>query len=122
MDATGIFYVFLHVSDLARSKQFYADAVGWTLNTDTPEVGGFMFGSGYLVIRQDDRPDDQRSYGGGQQVAVLVDDVGATHRQLADAGVEVSAVADQHWGERNFSFQDPDGYTWVVGKPTTEVR
>ena len=117
MSAQGIFYVFLYVSDLDRSKAFYKDVMGWTLNTDTPEVGGFAFGNSYLVIRGDDRDAADRRFAGGQHVAVMVDDVDAEHRRLLAAGAQVGDVADQPWGERNFSLSDPDGYEWVIAQP-----
>ena len=41
MAATGIFYVFAFVSDLARSKRFYGETLGWTLGTDEADVAGF---------------------------------------------------------------------------------
>jgi catechol 2,3-dioxygenase-like lactoylglutathione lyase family enzyme len=117
MSAKGIFYVFAHVSDLARSKRFYGETLGWTLNTDEADVAGFAFGSGYLVIHTDDRGADARRYGGGLSVEVQVDDVDAEHARLAHLGVAVGEVRDQPWGERNFFFADPDGYTWSFGQP-----
>lgn len=118
MMAKGIFYVFASVSDLARSKQFYGETLGWKLGTDETDVAGFGFGSGYLVIRADDRPPDVRRYAGGMYVEVQVDDVDAEHARLAQLGVTVSDLCDRPWGERNFSFADPDGYTWSYGQPT----
>jgi len=32
-------------------------------------------------------------------------------------GVVVSELRDQPWGERNFYFDDPDGYVWAYGEP-----
>src|SRR5215468_12188107 len=75
MTAKGIFYVFALVSDLARSKRFYGETLGWTLGTDEPDVAGFSFGSGYLVLHTDDRSGSARPYAGGMHVAVQVDDV-----------------------------------------------
>jgi uncharacterized glyoxalase superfamily protein PhnB len=49
-------------------------------------------------------------------VAVQVDDADAEHARLRSRGVPVGDVQDQPWGERNFSFLDPDGYTWVYGQ------
>lgn len=46
MTAKGIFYVFAFVSDLAGSKSFYAETLGWKLGTDEQDVAGFSFGSG----------------------------------------------------------------------------
>jgi uncharacterized glyoxalase superfamily protein PhnB len=80
-------------------------------------VAGFSFGSGYLVVHADDRPADARRYAGGMHVAVQVDDVDAEHARLRKLGVEVIDLWDAPWGERNFSFDDPDGYTWWYGQP-----
>jgi catechol 2,3-dioxygenase-like lactoylglutathione lyase family enzyme len=118
MAEQGIFYVFAFVSDLARSKRFYAETLGWTLGTDEKDVAGFAFGGGYLVIHADDRAPGARRYGGGMHVAVKVDDVAAEHARLRARGVAVSELHDQPWGQRDFSFDDPDGYTWWYGQPT----
>jgi catechol 2,3-dioxygenase-like lactoylglutathione lyase family enzyme len=116
MAIKGIFYVFAEVSDLARSKKFYSETLGWKLNTDEKDVAGFAFGSAYLVIHATGK---KRSAGGASMyVEVQVDDVNAEHARLKELGVEVGKVNDQHWGERNFSFQDPDGHTWFYGEST----
>ena len=116
MTAKGIFYVFEHVSDLARSKKFYGETLGWKLSTDEDDVAGFAFGSGYLVIHADNRGGDSRCYAGGMHVEVQVEDVDAEHARLRRLGVKVGELRDQPWGERNFSFDDPDGYVWSYGQ------
>jgi catechol 2,3-dioxygenase-like lactoylglutathione lyase family enzyme len=117
MAVKGVFYVFLLVSDLARSKRFYGETLGWKLGTDEKDVAGFAFGSAYLVIHADDRPGQAARYTGGSHVAVMVEDVDAEHARLAKSGVGVSELRDQPWGgERNFYFQDPDGYTWAYSQ------
>jgi catechol 2,3-dioxygenase-like lactoylglutathione lyase family enzyme len=118
MALKGIFYVLAHVSDLGRSKRFYQDQLGWTLGTDEPRVAGFSFGSGYLVLHVDDRPKESRHYFGGMHVEVQVDDAAAEHSRLKAQGVEVGELHDQPWGERNFTFSDPDGYVWSYGQAT----
>jgi uncharacterized glyoxalase superfamily protein PhnB len=35
----------------------------------------------------------------------------------ADDLVDVSSIHARPWGERNFSFSDPDGYLWEYGQP-----
>jgi catechol 2,3-dioxygenase-like lactoylglutathione lyase family enzyme len=117
MAIKGIFYVFARVSDLARSKRFYGETLGWKLGTEEKDVAGFAFGSGYLVIHADDGRGPARG-AGGMHVEVQVEDVNAEHARLKELGVDVGEVCDQPWGERNFSFQDPDGYTWSYGQPT----
>ena len=50
-------------------------------------------------------------------VEVRVSDLDAQHAQLAQHGVGVSPIQVQPWGERNFTFTDPDGYLWEYGQP-----
>jgi catechol 2,3-dioxygenase-like lactoylglutathione lyase family enzyme len=114
--AKGIFYVFALVSDLDRSKAFYRDTIGWQLGTDENRVAGFSFGSGYLVLHADGRGGSHRHYAGGLQVDVQVEDAAAEHSRLAKLGVNVGPLTNQPWGERNFTFTDPDGYVWFVGQ------
>lgn len=116
MTETGVFYVFAQVSDLQRSKRFYGETLGWKLGTDEPEVAGFAFGEGYLVLHRDERTDDARPYAGGMHIGVKVGDVDAEHARLKRLGVAVGELVDQPWGERNFFFNDPDGYTWSYGQ------
>lgn len=117
MAINGIFYVFAHVSDLERSKTFYGETLGWKLGTDEPEVAGFSFGSGYLVVHADGRGPGAQRYVGGMHVAVQVEDAAAEHARLKAAGLAVGELADLPWGERSFSFPDPDGYLWAYGQP-----
>ncbi len=116
MATEGIFYVFAHVSDLARSKRFYGETLGWKLGTEEADVAGFAFGSGYLVIHAEGRDAQSVRYAGGMHVEVRVDDVDAEHARLKKLGVGVGELRDQPWGERNFEFRDPDGYVWSYGQ------
>jgi catechol 2,3-dioxygenase-like lactoylglutathione lyase family enzyme len=116
MSAKGIFYVFAFVSDLERSKAFYRDQIGWTLGTDEHGVAGLAFGTGYFILHVENRPPAERRYGGGMHVAIMVEDAAGEHARLAKNGVPVTAVVDQPWGERSFTFTDPDGYEWSVGQ------
>ena len=50
-----------------------------------------------------------------------MDDVDAEHERLRRLGVTVSDLEDRPWGERNFSFVDPDGYRWSSGQPKQEA-
>jgi catechol 2,3-dioxygenase-like lactoylglutathione lyase family enzyme len=113
----GIFYVHAKVADLQRAKQFYGETLGWKLHTDEREVAGFWFGSGYLVAVLDASAPDRPARAEGMYVAVRVSDIEAEHARLSRHGVQVSAVQRQPWGERNFSFTDPDGYLWLYGEP-----
>lgn len=121
MEIEGIFYVYAKVADLKRAKQFYGDTLGWKLHTDEPQVAGFWFGSGYLVAGLDQGAAGGRDRTEGMHIAVQVSDIEAEHVRLAERGVEVSPIQRRPWGERNFSFKDPDGYLWEYGQPTSDV-
>jgi predicted enzyme related to lactoylglutathione lyase len=113
MSIEGIFYVYAEVTDLGRTKRFYADMLGWKLNTDEPEVAGFWFGSGYLVahLNPSATPASDRMH-----VAVKLNDLEAEHARLSEIGVEVGKLEVKPWGERSFTFTDPDGYRWVYAQ------
>lgn len=116
MAIKGIFYVEAFVSDLAASKQFYGETLGWQLHTDEPGVAGFYFGTGYLVILEDRRSEEEHRYGGGMHVEVQVEALDQEYDRLKNAGIEVSEIEVRPWGERNFNFSDPDGYQWAYGE------
>lgn len=118
MAIEGIFYVYAQVADLQRAKQFYGETLGWKLHTDEQHVAGFWFGSGYLVAGLAAGAADGRAHPEGMHVAVRVSDIEKEHARLSERGVQVSPVQRRPWGERNFSFTDPDGHQWVYGEPS----
>ena len=122
MKAKGIFYVFIYVSDLERSKAFYRDTLGWKLGTEEGNVAGLAFGAGYVVMHQDNRNPDARRYAGGMNVSVNVESADAEHARLSASGAKVTALSDWPWGERNFSITDPDGYSWIISQAIQTSR
>lgn len=118
MATKGIFYIEAYVSDFERSKKFYSEVLGWKLNTDLPEVAGFFFGSAYLVIMAEKRAPEDRRYAGGMHVEVQVDDIDEDYARLKQQGIEVGEISEKPWGERKFTFCDPDGYPWSYGQPS----
>ena len=122
MAVKGIYYVLVFTSDLDRSRKFYRDILGWSLGTDEHGVAGFSFGTGYLILHEDNRPAGARTYGGGMHVEVAVDDARAEHARLKGLGLAVGEVKDQPWGERSFNFTDPDGYQWSYGQDIAPPR
>lgn len=114
----GVFYVHLQVSDLVRSRAFYAQALGWTLHTDETDVAGLWFGAGYVVLTAERRAPEERVYGGGAAVAVKAGDLDAEHARLSAGAAGPSPIETKPWGERSFTIQDPDGYRWVFCQAT----
>ena len=113
MAIKGLFYVHAEVTDIARSKRFYREVLGWELQTDEKDVAGFAFGSAYLVLVTGK---STASRSDALYVAVEVSDVDAEYARLKGLGVEVGELRDYPWGERKFSFRDPDGYLWSYGE------
>jgi uncharacterized glyoxalase superfamily protein PhnB len=109
--ATGIFYVFAFVSDLARSKDS-GETLGWKLSADESTWPASPSAAA-TVIHTDDRHEEARCYAGGMQVEVRVDDVDAEHERLRKLGVAVSDLDDQPWGERTSSSSTP---TAIAGR------
>lgn len=120
MSIKGLFYIEVFVSDFERSKKFYDEVLGWKLETDLPEVAGFYFGTGYLVLVGETRPREERIYAGGMSVEVEVEDVSFEHKRLKEKGVDIGELEDKPWGESKFTFKDPDGYQWAYGQASSQ--
>ena len=114
MAIKGVFYVYIEVSDLARSKKFYGETLGWQLGTDEKEVAGFSFGSGYLVMHGGTKPAPSNS----MHVSVQIDNAQEEYERLKGIGLKVSDFYNQPWGEQSFSFRDPDGHLWYYSQST----
>jgi catechol 2,3-dioxygenase-like lactoylglutathione lyase family enzyme len=128
--------VVVPVTDVERSKRFYAEQLGFTVDSDarsgpirvvqlTPPGSGCSITLGPLVVES--VPE------GSARFQLVVNDIEAARRKLLESGVEVSDV--QQFGERgaqpghggNYNafvfFKDPDGNNWgvqeVTHRPTT---
>ncbi|HEX4217022.1 MAG TPA: VOC family protein [Acidimicrobiales bacterium] len=109
--------VAIPVSDVDRSKAFYADQVGFTADVDqtvsdeirfvqlTPPGSACSIALGKGVV--DTEP------GSTHGLQLVVPDVEAARAELVQRGVEVSAVQTFPWGSFVF-FSDPDGNGWSV--------
>jgi len=118
MTVKGINCLSIYVTDLQRSKVFYAETLGWVVTTEAPGIAGLAFGASYLVIHSDDRGNLDHRCAGGMHAVVQVEGVDAEHARLKSLGVAVTDLRDQSWGQRTFTFTDPDGYMWVYSQPT----
>jgi catechol 2,3-dioxygenase-like lactoylglutathione lyase family enzyme len=119
------------VSDVDAAKAFYAETLGWTVDVDhragetfrvvqlTPPGSACSISVGTGIS-----PAEPGSY---QGMHLVVDDVEAARRELAERGVDVSEPF--HFGAEGqtpglhperadygtyLSFSDPDGNGWLV--------
>ncbi|VXC32166.1 Glyoxalase [Aeromicrobium sp. 9AM] len=101
-------YVELAATDLARLKQFYADAFGWAFNDYGPDYAGI----------QGRTPEDPEVGGlnpeskpsrGGVFVQLYSDDLDATAEAIRSAGGEIVDGPYGFPGGRRLHFVDPSG-------------
>ena len=122
--------VTIPVSDLDRSRDFYAEKVGFTVDIDHT-ANGFRFlqltppGSGCSIHLR--KADAERPAGSIRDLFLVVTDVRAAHDHLADHGVDVGEVQVFDSGKYRPArpgeslnlvgcsfFNDPDGNGWCV--------
>lgn len=98
--------------DLAQTRAFYADFLGFDVAMDEP--GFTMFaspGNRTAQITVADRHNPGHDRGISQaQVSVEVEDVDAAHAEAVRRGLEiVYPLTDEPWDVRRFFVKDPDG-------------
>jgi catechol 2,3-dioxygenase-like lactoylglutathione lyase family enzyme len=121
--------VVVPVSDVDRAKAFYTDAVGFHLDVDHRAGDDFRVvqltptGSACSVVLMK----NAQAAGSLQGLQLVVRDIAAAHRQLAENGVPVGEVFHFEDGTQTtgadpgrndygtfVSFSDPDGNGWLV--------
>jgi len=111
------------VTDVDRAKAFYESA-GFNADHDHRVSDDLRFvqltpqGSACSIcLGEGITPAEPGSVKGMQMV---VSDIEAAHAELSDAGIEVSDIDRQAWGDFVY-FSDPDGNAWAVQsiKPVT---
>jgi predicted enzyme related to lactoylglutathione lyase len=105
-------------SDVERSKAFYVDRVGFTLDHDvepgngmrvvqlTPPGSACSIVLGVGISARDAAP--------VRNLHLVVDDLDDARRMLVGNGIDVSDVDDMGGGIRYAYFSDPDGNSWAL--------
>ena len=109
-------YVILLCEDMAASRSFYRDVMGFPLEEDHEDWAKFRVGSGFLTLRPRGlwlAWDDGSSGPGAASVQlafqVAPKAVSECHAELVRRGVEiVEPPKDQDFGHRTLFFRDPD--------------
>ncbi len=129
------------VSDMDRSKKFYADKVGFAVDLDDEVAPGVRIiqmtpsGSRCSIAMLQGMPPapgtKPMAPGTLQGLQICVKDIEAARAELLDRGVDVSPV--RHLGESGWAdgkggtwnsfmtFEDPDGNGWVVQEAPSEL-
>jgi catechol 2,3-dioxygenase-like lactoylglutathione lyase family enzyme len=109
--------VAIPVSDVDRAKAFYVEQAGFNADHDHVVSDDMRFvqltppGSACSIAIGKGITDKTPGSVGG--LLMVVPDIEAAHRHLAERGVAVTDVHDEAWG-RFVEFDDPDGNSWSV--------
>ncbi len=118
--------IMIGVEDLARSKKFYGEGLGCTIDQDHPNFVSFNLGDGssslglyeWEAAAQDAGVSSEGSGFRGVSFHFIVPSSEAVDEVMSNAvaaggGVVKEAAASQ-WGGYFGYFSDPDGYLWKV--------
>jgi predicted enzyme related to lactoylglutathione lyase len=102
-------YIEFAVSDIARSREFYGKAFGWTFKDYGPAYCEFSDGrlTGGFAKGDPVTP-------GGPLVILFADDLSDAQRRLEAAGARIVKPVFAFPGGRRFHFLDLDGYELAV--------
>jgi hypothetical protein len=108
-------YVEFSVSDIARSRDFYGKAFGWSFKDYGPGYCEFNDGrlTGGFALGGDGNPGGPVG-SGGPLVILYADDLAETQSRVEAAGAKIVRPAYSFPGGRRFHFADPDGYVLAV--------
>ncbi len=121
--------IMIGVEDLARSKRFYGEGLGCTIDHDYPNFVSFNLGDGSSSLALYEREAAAHDAGvsaegsgfRGVSFHFIVASNDAVDEVLGKAvtagGGVVKEAAASPWGGYFGYFSDPDGYLWKVAAP-----
>ncbi|MDA0655453.1 MAG: VOC family protein [Proteobacteria bacterium] len=105
-------YIEYNVSDIARSKEFYGYAFGWSFTDYGPDYCEFSDGQmkgGFAAAE-----DPSAIKPGGALVILYGDDLMELQGRVEAAGGAIVKTVFEFPGGQRFHFTDPDGYELAV--------
>lgn len=118
---TGVHHIALRSADLARSRRFYLETLGFAPVLEAPNIFLFLAGATAVAVRgaEAGTPGGDRFNPfrvGLDHVALACSDQQELERvtsALTAAGVENTGVnLDETLGKQYVAFKDPDGIAW----------
>ncbi len=112
MQISGLEFLFLEVNNLEESVAFYRDSLGFAVSKHSPESEPPLatVQAGNLKISLAQHLETMLKRGRGVSFFIGVSDVDDYYKQLRAKDVEVYPPADEGWGGRFITLQDPDKY------------
>ena len=127
MSVKGLELLLLEVNSLADSLPFYVETLGMKVAAHAPEAEPPMatLHAGLLRITLVEQPETMLRRGRGVHFFLTVTDVDHFYERLKSVGADVSPPADEGWGGRFVTLEDPDKYrlffvTWNDSKAMTD--
>ena len=109
---TGLDLLFLEVNNLEESLAFYSESLGFeTLSKDLeadPPMATLRAGKLRITLAQ--HLETMLRRGRGVHLFMGAPDVDAYYQTLIDRGVYLAPPADEGWGGRFITLEDPDKY------------
>ena len=109
---TGLDLLFLEVNNLEESAAFYSDVLGFEIESNNadaePPIASLRSGSLRITLVQ--QLETMLKRGRGVHFVLSVDDVDDFHKKISAQQLAITEPADEGWGGRFVSLQDPDGY------------
>ena len=102
------------VSDMEASLAFYRDALGFTVQLETPDWAELTSPSGGLGLHAGGERIDAKTRAAGRvNFTLRVDDLDTACNALRERGVQfIMGPTPQDFGVTMAVFQDPDGVSW----------
>lgn len=119
------FFVELFVTDLARSRQFYVEALGFQVTRDEPAYVALKQGEVHVNLgpfaglREGHHLKvEGMPLGSRVEFCLEVDDLQAAYQRALNAGAKIETpIKERPWGRTDFRLVDPDGAYWRVTTP-----
>ena len=111
---TGLDLLFLEVNSLEESVEFYHEQLGLEIVTNTPESEPPMatLRAGRLRITLVEQLETMLKRGRGVHFFLGVENVDDYYERLRASGADVAPPAEEGWGGRFITVQDPDKYRY----------
>ena len=123
---TGVSHVFLLVSNLSRSVQFYGELLERAPASEDARHARFDLGPIFVTIHEDLTPAERSIWkvdpvpkrrGWGVYFTFQTDNLEATYGKLASIGAEILTTPKATpWATMMFTVKDPDGYLLEISQ------
>ena len=110
----------IYTSNLEESIKFYQGILGFEIEEYYPDnenptwvclrIGNDRFGIGKTFSDINHKLHPRGVDGSGVQFYIRVDDVDRVYDELKNELEIIDDIESKNWGDREFTFKDPDGY------------